>query len=206
MTFQLSDRAKQLIPLARIVNLAKLGVGAGAIARIQAADDESRYLTNEDLVELGSENSHLGWNLECVRYLRENAEAIVTDARSAVLAAYPDITETGGDLHPASRAEACWRDFWHFLRCITYGIASGTPAFTSADGLSYMEQLYQELKVPLPAMVTGLEALKAESLQRLSLKQLSQKGLVSQVNEAEEISLDIAPYFDHLIGELRSFG
>lgn len=29
MTFQLSDRAKQLIPLARIVNLAKLGVGAG---------------------------------------------------------------------------------------------------------------------------------------------------------------------------------
>lgn len=163
-------------------------------------------MTNEDLVELGSENSHLGWNLECVRYLRENAEAIVTDARSAVLAAYPDITETGGDLHPASRAEACWRDFWHFLRCITYGIASGTPAFTSADGLSYMEQLYQELKVPLPAMVTGLEALKAESLQRLSLKQLSQKGLVSQVNEAEEISLDIAPYFDHLIGELRSFG
>ncbi len=197
MTFQLSDRAQQLIPLARIVSSARLGVGQAAIARIQAADDEGRYLTDEDLEPLrAGDSKNLSPNLAWVVALRDQAEAIVTDARKVVLDTYPGIAEPGGDLHPAFRAEACWRDFWHFLRCVTYGMASGTPEFTSTEGLGYMNELYQELKVPLPAMVTGLEALKVESLKRL----------VPQVNSTEETVPEIAPYFDHLIGKLRSFG
>ena len=52
-----------------------------------------------------------------------------------------------------------------------------------------MEQLYQELQVPLDAMVLGLENLKLHSLQQFAPKE--------QAN--------LAPYFDHLIGAMKQF-
>ena len=196
MTFQLSDRAKELIPKSRIVSFAALAnqEWSGApVARLQAADDGGRYLTDEDVAFLAAEVPGLsagqgGADLSAACSLRDNAENIVTIARQQVLLRYPGIAEPGGDLYPAIRAEACWRDFWHFLRCITYGIASGSQDFTSAEGLHYMNLLYQEMQVPLLAMVTGLEALKVESLKQLP-------------DQAEAIS----PYFDHLIAKMRGF-
>jgi hypothetical protein len=186
MAFQLSDRAKELIPKARIVGLLPLQarLGDDLIAQLQAADDEGRYLTDDELAALGTVAPGLG-GAEA-RFLRDNAAEIVTAARQQVLGHYPGIAEPGGALYPQVRAEACWRDFWHFLRCITYGMACGSDEFTSPEGLHYMNLLYQEMKVPLPAMVTGLEALKQESLARLP-----------EQGEA------VAVYFDHLIGQMR---
>lgn len=196
MTFQLSDRAKELIPKARIVSFAALTEKqwtVNAVAIMQAADDGGRYLSDEDLAELAAAVPGLSLEVDSAdfaiaRYLRDHSTEIVTTARQLVLQRYPGITEPGGDLYPAIRAEACWRDFWHFLRCITYGIASASQDFTSAEGLHYMNLLYQEMQVPLLAMVTGLEALKAESIKQLP-------------DEAEAI----APYFDHLITKMRVF-
>jgi hypothetical protein len=190
MSFQLSDRAKELIPKARIVNLeafSGLGDGAGAI---QQADDEGRYLTDADLSLLKG-FAPIGEppiELMVARFLRDHAAEIVTEARQAVLGEFPGITDPGGDLYPALRAEACWRDFWHFLRCVTYGIASQIPSFTQADGLHYMNLLYQELKVPLAAMTAGLGHLKTASLKRMP-------------DQADRIG----PYFDHLIEKLAQF-
>ncbi len=188
-TFQLSDRVKALIPKARIVSFANLQgrYGAEAIARFQAADDAGQYLSDEDLAVI--QGAGTGPLTATVQTLRDQAAEIVTEARSQVLAQYPGITEPGGDLFPALRAEACWRDFWHFLRSVTYGIASGTPQFTNPEGLHYMNLLYQELKVPLPAMVTGLEVLQAASLRRL----------------APEMALTVSPCFEHLLGAMRAF-
>jgi Phycobilisome protein len=186
MDFQLSDRAKQLIPKARIVSFATWDdlYSAETIARFQAADDTGSYLTDIDLAVLTDSPA-----VEVVRLLRDHADEIVTEARSQVLDRFPQITEPGGDLYPPIRAQACWRDFWHFLRCITYGIAGGSIDYTSDEGLQYMELLYQELKVPLPAMVVGLEALKEASLQRLD------------IDRATEFS----PYFDRMISKLKHF-
>ena len=185
MAFQLSDRAKALIPKARIVSFTALQnrYGAELLKQLQVADDERRYLSDEEMAALGDEEG-----AKAARFLRDNADEIVTDARRQVLEQHPGITEPGGALYPEFRAKACWRDFWQFLRCITYGIATGSTEFTSAVGLSAMNELYTEMQVPLPAMVTGLEALKAESLKRLSAQ------------EAE-----LAPYFDHLIEKMRAF-
>jgi Phycobilisome protein len=186
MDFQLSDRAKQLIPKARIVSFATWDDlhSPETIARFQAADDTGRYLTDIDLAGLTDSPAVQG-----VRLLRDRADEIVTEARSQVLEQFPQITEPGGELYPPLRAQACWRDFWHFLRCITYGIAGGSTDYTSDEGLQYMELLYQELKVPLPAMVVGLEALKEASLQRLG----------------HDRSMEFSPYFDRMISELKRF-
>lgn len=190
-TPSLSDRAKQLIPQARIVSFAEWdgvadGVADSAIARLQTADDEKRYPSDEDLRAIAAVGVDA---IAAVKQLRDQAADIVDEARAGVLQTFPGILEPGGGLYPPMRAEACWRDFWHFLRCITYGIAGQQQAYTSPAGLAAMEQLYEELQVPLPAMVEGLKGIKKASLKRFSAS--AQPAL--------------APYFDHLIAQLSAF-
>lgn len=197
MTFQLSDRAKELIPKARIISFTTWEgkLSPEAIARCQVADDRKRYLTDEDLAALSVEFPQGTAHLETVKFLRDRADEIVSKARAKVLAEFPGITEKGGDLYPPVRAENCWRDFWHFLRSITYGIAGNQPEFTSAEGLQAMELLYQELRVPLEAMIVGLENLKTVSIQEINTS-----------SDPLKISLDpsLDP-FDHLINQLKKF-
>ncbi len=191
MTSQLSDRVKELIAKSRIVSFAswEQSYPKEVIQLFQTADDEGRYLTDEDLEEIGAVSPDRASLLNIARFLRDRVSEIVVEAREQVLLAYPDITQPGGSLYPPERAEACWRDFWHFLRCITYGIAGGKTDFISSEGLDYMNLLYQELQVPLAAMVLGLENLKSASLRRLP------------DNEGDSLT----PYFDRLINQLRTF-
>ena len=193
MTFQLSDRAKELIPKARIISFTTWEgkLSPEAIARCQEADDGKRYLTDEDLAALSVEFPQGTAHLETVKFLRDRADEIVSKARAKVLAEFPGITEQGGDLYPPVRAENCWRDFWHFLRSITYGIAGNQPEFTSVEGLQAMELLYQELRVPLDAMIVGLENLKIVSIQEIGAS-------------SDPLKISFEP-FDHLIDRLKKF-
>ncbi|MEO9127504.1 MAG: phycobilisome protein [Microcoleus sp.] len=188
---QLSERAKQLIPKARIVSFAtwKNLYPDEVIAIFQKADDESRYLTDEDLEQIKILVPDTSLMLEQARLLREQAPHLVANAREKVLADFPNIAEPGNDLYPPARAEACWRDFWHFLRCVTYSIAGENPEFTSQAGLENMELLYQELRVPVAAMLCGLEQLKTVSLQQFSSEEQDLSGLS----------------FDNLIAGLKQF-
>ncbi|MGD1809761.1 phycobilisome protein [Dapis sp. BLCC M126] len=191
MTTQLTETAKQLIPKARIVSFKTWTevLPTEIIQLFQTADDESRYFTESDLELLKTSSVVPIFAIEAASLLGEYAAEIVDEAREKVLATYPNITAEGGDLYPPVRAEACWRDFWHFLRCITYGIAGNNTEFTSQEGLHYMNLLYQELLVPLSAMVCGLEAIKTASLKRFSSEQQT----------------ELAPYFDHLVARLKEF-
>ncbi|MGK7872846.1 MAG: phycobilisome protein [Xenococcaceae cyanobacterium] len=191
MSLQLSERARELIPKSRIVSFAtwKELHSNEVIEIFQKADDEGRYLTDSDLQQIQTLSPNTSSSLETAKFLRENAAEIVAQARKQVLVQYPNITQPGGDLYPPERAESCWRDFWHFLRCITYGIAGQSTQFTSREGLDNMQLLYQELRVPLEAMVVGLESLKTFSLKRFDVKE-------------QDTS---APYFDHLIIQLKRF-
>lgn len=188
---QLSERAKQLIPKARIVSFAtwKNLYPDEVIAIFQKADDESRYITDEDIENIKNLLPNTSLMLEQARLLREQAPHLVAKAREKVLADFPNIAEPGNDLYPPERAEACWRDFWHFLRCITYSIAAKNPEFTSQAGLENMQLLYLELRVPVAAMLCGLEQLKTVSLQQFSSEEQDLSGLS----------------FDNLIAGLKQF-
>ena len=187
----LTDKVKELITKSRIVSFAgwQEQYSQEIINIFQQADDEGRYLTDEDIKQIVTLVPQLATSTDRAQFLRDKVQEIVAQARGDVLTAYPQITEPGGDLYPPARAEACWRDFWHFLRCITYGIAGRSTDYTSEVGLDYMEQLYRELKVPLPAMVLGLEKLKFYSLQQFEEQQRE----------------TLAPYFERLITEMKRF-
>lgn len=188
---QLSETVKELIRKARIVSFTDWMQthSPEAIALFQAADDGGRYLTDEDLQQIQVLAPDTTTFFPLVKLLRERADEIVNEAREQVLQNFPSITQVGGELYPPDRAEACWRDFWHFLRCITYGIAGHHTQYTSIEGLHYMKLLYRELKVPLDAMIFGLEAIESASLKRVDAKQ--QKLLI--------------PYFEHSIVQLKQF-
>jgi Protein of unknown function (DUF2656)/Phycobilisome protein len=187
----LSDHVRELIQKARIVSFATWHDThpAKAIQVFQAADDEGRYLTDEDLQQIQQLAPATTALTPIAQQFRDRAPEIVDEARATVLNTFPHITEPGGGLFPAERADACWRDFWHFLRCITYGIAGGHLDYTSAAGLQAMEQLYQELQVPLEAMVVGLEGIKTASLKGFDPEQQA----------------ELSPYFEYLITHLRQF-
>lgn len=191
MTTQLNEKIKELIAKSRIVSFASWENShpAETIQLFQNADDEGRYLTDADLEQIGALSPETSEFNNTARFLRDNAAEIVAEARANLLTTYPNITQPGGGLYPEIRAEACWRDFWHFLRCITYGIAGKSSQYTSSEGLHYMNLLYQELQVPLEAMVLGLEGIKTASLKRVSDKEQE----------------TLAPYFDHLITQLKTF-
>ena len=187
----LSDKVKELIKKSRIVSFAtwQSKYSAQVIDIFQTADDEGRYLSDQDLQQLNQLAPELEESLAQAKLLRDRASELVEKARGEVLAAYPKITEPEGGLYPPMRAEACWRDFWHFLRCISYGVAGVSIDYTSQEGLGYMEQLYQELQVPLDAMVLGLEKLKFYSLQEFPVDKRNDLGF----------------YFDELVNHLKQF-
>jgi hypothetical protein len=188
---QLNERARQLIPKARIMNFRSWDdrYDGETIALFQRADDEVRYLNDEDLDTLARSYPELVPALQQARILRDNARNIVDSARQSLLHEFPTIASPGGDLYPPHRADACWRDFWNFLRCITYGIAARQVPYTNPEGLENLRLLYRELEVPFTAMVWGIEALKKFSLARFT--------------PAEQDELE--PYFDHLIQALQRF-
>lgn len=187
----LSEAVKMLIAKARIVSFAAWQEthSAEAIALFQAADDAGRYLTDAELALLAKLAPAQAALIPVAQLLRDQVATLIDEARAGVLEAFPAILEPGGGLYPAERAEACWRDFWHFLRCISYGLAGQHELYTSDLGLGYMQQLYEALAVPLDAMLVGMEGLATASLKRTDAEQ-------------HEILL---PYFDHLIARLEEF-
>jgi hypothetical protein len=185
----LSDQVKELIKKSRIVSFQDWQYPPEVITIFQQADDAGKYLTDAEIETIKTLVPSLSEGLKQGKILRDHVNEIVSQARGVVLDANPGILEPGGGLYPPMRAEACWRDFWHFLRCISYGIGGQSVNYTSDRGLSYMEQLYQELSVPLDAMVLGLKQLKIFSLKEF---------------EAEAQS-NLEPYFDRLIESMQDF-
>lgn len=186
-----SDRVRELIHKSRIVSFATWQDThpAEAIQRFQQADDEGRYLTDADMQRIQELAPATTVLMPVAQQLRDRVTEIVNEARADVLQVFPDIAQPGGGLYPTFRADACWRDFWHFLRCITYGIAGQRVDYTSPEGLHHMQLLYQELQVPLDAMVVGLEGVKGASLKRIDSFQPAA----------------LSPYFDQLIEPLKLF-
>ena len=56
------------------------------------------------------------YGLHCCVSLQDLVPELVNQSRSALISDEPDLVKPGGKLHPQERADACWRDGFHFLR------------------------------------------------------------------------------------------
>ncbi|WP_197461117.1 phycobilisome polypeptide [Synechococcus sp. MIT S9504] len=128
---------------------------------IHEADQNKRLLTDEEI--------HLccGWSgLEAapLAALQRQASELVDRARADLLKEQPQLMQPGGQLFPQERAEACWRDCFHFLRVSLYGTALLRTDVTDSEGMRCLAQLYALLDVPVPALLLALECLRLHSV------------------------------------------
>lgn len=157
---------KTLNLMGRLKSRPFFAVGAVGGSVVEAAFQENRYLTDEELDRVVKETAGDGTSCgpserkAIASVIREQHQAIIQSARSRVYDKFPGIDQPGGGLYPAVRAEACWRDFDKFLQCVSYGTAAGVSSFTDASGAAIMGELYQEMKVPLDAMREGARGLR----------------------------------------------
>lgn len=93
--------------------------------------------------------------------LQTEASSLVKEAREQLLLNQPDLVRPGGALYPESRAEACWRDCYHFLRVSFYAVAAGAKNFTDPEGIQGLRRLYEALGVPIPGLLFALNSLRS---------------------------------------------
>jgi hypothetical protein len=158
----MDKRLRQLTAKARIVGLMHdQSLPPSIRAIIQQADAEARPLSND---ELGTICDFSTVNAENLQLLQSKTPLIVTSAKSQLLREDPGLVLPGGALYPEARAEACWRDCWHFLRVTIYAVAAGRPVFTHPPGVRGLRDLYLELEVPINSMAQAVGFLKAEAI------------------------------------------
>lgn len=92
-----------------------------------------------------------------------SSEAIAS-GRRAVLRSFPGIAEPGGKLYPAARSDACWRDLYAFVRIVGYLCALGSSTGLSTRGFDVLRQVYDELDVPVDAVIVGVRGIRDHAI------------------------------------------
>ena len=129
---------------------------------IATANRDQRLLTAEELQHCCQ------WSgVDCAPLvsLQDLVPELVNQSRWELLSDEPDLVKPGGKLHPQERADACWRDCFHFLRVSLYGIALKRTEITDREGMVALAELYSLLDVPVPALLRALAHLRQHSMQ-----------------------------------------
>ena len=105
MVMELSEQVKDLIQKARIVDFSSWRPAhpPESLARFQQADDDRRYLTDNDFETITQLAPKMTGHVTIARLLRDQATEIVNEARSQLLPQFPGILEPGGRLYPQMR-------------------------------------------------------------------------------------------------------
>ena len=124
---------------------------------LASADAEKRILNHDELLALCRWS---GTDPEPLWILQGLMNTLVDQAKAELLQQHPELTLPGGELHPEHRAEACWRDCFHFLRVSIYGTALDQNDITHPEGMKALGELYELVNVPVPALLVALEHLR----------------------------------------------
>ncbi len=155
---------------------------------LYAANSEKRLLRGFELTILCGRSQSDPHKLEI---LQAQLSSLIDQAKKHLLKKKPNITEPGGSLYPKERAEACWRDCFHFARISIYGTAAGDHNITDQKGVEALKKLYAELEVPIDGLMICLKELQNRCNEVYANKE-----------ELPEINL-LNDCFDHLIKEMN---
>ena len=153
-----SDTIRQLAAKAQVLGLAQQPNLSKSIRQLlQQADQERRLLSSSEVQSLCQ---HSGVMAAPLQQLQGQAQPLVDQARHDLLEAQPHLVKPGGALYPEHRAEACWRDCFHFLRVCCYAVAVAEPKFTNPQGMAALGELYAALGVPVDGLLLALARLQ----------------------------------------------
>ena len=185
-----SPKIKELIKVANVFALPKHSKLPEKNTKILASADKAKRLLSLEELNILCENSHC--NAKKLEELQHRLPSLINEAKAVLLRKQPEITEKGGSLYPKERAEACWRDCFHFARISIYGTAVGETNITDKEGLKAVHELYSILEVPVDALGICLKELQLKCIE-----------IYSERHEKEEIKL-LNGCFNHLAEEMSS--
>ena len=142
---------------------------------LEEADHTKRLLSTDEINQLCANS---GVNASALNALQQQVEHLVDTTRQELLAEQPELVQPGGALHPAHRAEACWRDCFHFLRVCLYGVAIRRPNVTDPEGMEALGELYRAVGVPIDALLIALACLRRRAC-----------GAYSALADSEDVEL-----------------
>ena len=152
---------RQLAKKARVFGLAESPSLLPQHKRVLAeADGAKRLLSTSELKMLCAQS---GTTTSALERLQGQAEALVDASKQALLRKQPDLVAPGGALYPEDRAEACWRDCYHFLRVSCYGAACAESRICDPEGMAALGELYALLGVPTDALKLALVELRTRA-------------------------------------------
>ena len=158
MSGSTSDTIRQLAAKAQVLGLPQQpNLSRSSRQLLHHADQERRLLSSSDIQHLCQESGVVAAPLE---QLQGQAHQLVDQARHDLLEAQPHLVKPGGALYPEHRAEACWRDCFHFLRVCCYAVAVAQPKFTNPQGMVALGELYAALGVPVDGLLLALARLQ----------------------------------------------
>ena len=154
-----------------------------------SANKEKRLLSAQELKVLCN-RSHSDANK--LEELQAKLPELINEAKRILLKRIPNITEPGGSLYPKERAEACWRDCFHFARISIYGTAAGNTDITDKEGVKAVQELYSILEVPVNALVICLKELQVKC-----------REIYSESTQQKDLEL-LDGCFNHLVATMES--
>ena len=154
-----SDTIRQLAAKAQVLGLPQHpNLSESTRHLLQQADQERRLLSSSEIQSLCQ---HSGVMTAPLEQLQGQAHQLVDQARQDLLEAKPHLVKPGGALYPEHRAEACWRDCFHFLRVCCYAVAVAQPPVAASSAGEDGAALRQEQRV----LATGRDLHDAPPLQ-----------------------------------------
>ena len=179
MSAPTNDTIRQLAAKAQVLGLPQHpNLSESSRQLLQHADQERRLLSSSEIQSLCQLSGVMAAPLE---QLQDQAQPLVDQARRDLLEAQPHLVKPEGALYPEHRAEACWRDCFHFLRVCCYAVAVAQPKFTNPQGMAALGELYAALGVPVDGLLLALAR-----LQELGAQSYSESAPSSDVTLLDE--------------------
>jgi hypothetical protein len=185
-----SPKVRELIKVANIFALPKQNKLPEKSTKILESANKSKRLLSRKELNILCKNSNC--KAEKLEEMQHRLPSLINEAKAILLRKQPEITEKGGSLYPKERAEACWRDCFHFARISIYGTAAGNTNITDKEGVKAVQELYSILEVPVNALMICLKELQVKC-----------REIYSESTQQKDLEL-LDGCFNHLVATMQS--
>lgn len=162
------------------------------------ADAQTAYVEGDRLARLRYFAASHQQRIIAVELIRQQANDIIAQAISAMVAENPDLIQRGGNCYPSRRMATCIRDGEFILRYVSYALLAGDGAILEQRCLEGLKQTYQTLGVPLSSAVAAIAEMKQATLAQLDV-QLQDVD----VSLKQPLLAEVADYFEMAMTALR---